>query len=351
MRRTIVTLALCLLIAPVSSRSQVYDASGKVVRVTGLRASPLRGINLRAGPRRTSDSLAALTPATCLLILEDRGSWLRVQICGTRRQGFVYRPNVSTPADGVVNRLLRDEPALKAGNLEPGQVRAIGQTATPQVRTAAEIWNRYGGLLERVSAEVGIEPAAAIAVIAAESRGSAFHGSHPVIRFENHVFWDLWGERNPVVFARFFRFRRDPPRTLGHEYRTTPDGQWKSFHNQQAQEWSALQFASRFDRRSAYRSASWGLTQILGVHHGTVGYSNVDSMVARFSDPQTGVRWQILAFFDFIRGRLRNSTAVMALRNRDWVSFAQVYNGFGLEAQYSKALSEYYDAARVVLGR
>ena len=82
-----------------------------------------------------------------------------------------------------------------------------------------------------------------------------------------------------------------------------------------------------------------------------MGYSTVDSMVASFSNPRTGVRWQILAFFDFVRGRLRNSTAVMALRNRDWVSFAQVYNGFGQEVQYSKALSEYYDAARVLLSR
>jgi hypothetical protein len=346
MRIAILALAVCLCGAPVGTHAQV---GGKVLSVAGVRAFPLQSIYLRAGPHRASAVLGELASATPLRVTEDHGSWLKVRVIATGREGYVYRPNVSTELDGEVNELLSKNPTLLQGGLAPPRPRTL-RRGSAQMLQAAEIWNKYGGLLDRVAAEVGIEPAAAIAVIAAESQGAAFADGHPVVRFENHLFWDQWGQEHPQDFDQFFQFSRTEPRSQGHRYREAPGQSWRPFHDRQPTEWSALQVARGLNAERAYRSASWGLTQILGVHHGKLGYGTAQAMVDRFSDQTVGVRLQILAFFDYIRSRLRNSTAVMALRTHDWVSFAQVYNGFGREDEYSKRLREYYAAATTVLG-
>src|SRR4029453_19547684 len=71
-------------------------------------------------------------------------------------------------------------------------------------RRAGETWNRYGGMLAPLCDSVDIAPSAAVAVLCVESSGKGFVGNRMVIRFENHVFWDQWGKREPETYNRFF---------------------------------------------------------------------------------------------------------------------------------------------------
>lgn len=352
MRGAIIQLITGLCVAVVPAHGQTTDAAGKALTLVGVQATPLSEVRLRAGPSLSSSVLGLVQGGTCLRVIEDRGAWLKVRVCNSLREGFVYRPRVSTSADVVVDRLLRDDPSLRSAPLAPPVPRRPPPGASDHTKRTAEIWNQYGGLLERLCAELHVDPAAAIAVLAAESGGTAFVQDRPVIRFENHLFWDTWGTRNAATFERHFRFRRMGDRTREHQFRPADGQPWRTFHDQgQEREWSVLEFARRLERASAYRSTSWGLPQILGANHRKVGYGSVEEMVASFSDPRNGARMQILAFFDFVRGRLRNAPGVMALRRRDWTSFAQLYNGPGREEEYIKPLSTYYDAATSLLSR
>lgn len=351
MRGAIIQLTIVLSAAlPVDA--QTTDAEGKSLTLVGVEARPLDEVRLRTGPSLSSSVVVMLQRDTCLRVLEDRGAWLKVRVCNSTREGFVYRPRVSTSADVVVDRFLREDPSLRSAPLAPAIPRRPPPDAGAHTKRTAEIWNQYGGLLERLCAEMHIDPAAAIAVLAAESGGTAFVRDRPVIRFENHLFWDSWGARNAARFERHFRFRREGDRTREHQFLPPGGKSWQPIHDRgQDLEWSVLEFARGLERASANQSTSWGLPQILGANYRKAGYGSVEAMVASFSDPRTGARMQILAFFDFVRGRLRNAPGVMALRRRDWTSFAQLYNGPGRETEYIKPISTYYDAASELLSR
>jgi len=78
---------------------------------------------------------------------------------------------------------------------------------TAAQKTVAQTWNSQGALLQALSDTVGLEPAAAVAVLCVESGGKGFaDDGRMVIRFENHVFWDKWGKVHADVFNAHFRF-------------------------------------------------------------------------------------------------------------------------------------------------
>ena len=66
-----------------------------------------------------------------------------------------------------------------------------------------------------------------------------------------------------------------------------------------------------------------GLTQILGANHRAIGYASPDAMFAAFAADE---KFQLLGFFNFVKNGQRQITA---LQNRDFVSFARIYNGPG----------------------
>jgi N-acetylmuramidase len=347
MRIAILALAACLSVSPVSTPAQ----QNKTISLVGAAAKAPEGANLRAGPRITSDSIGRIAPNACMHVIADSIAWLKVRECASGREGYVYRLLVSTDADVRIGRRLRDDPTLPRLGLAPrSQVRTSTAQANRRAQRVVEIWNRYGGLLETLSGRLRIEPAVVAAVIAAESEGAGFVGGRPVIRFENHVFWDLWGKDNATIFQRYFCSGFDQCQVKEHAFRPAPDQQWRTFHNQgQALEWAVLDLACRLDRTNAYRATSWGLTQIMGRNYREIGYPSVEAMVASFSNSQTGIHMQIIGFFDFVQGPLQNSPSVAALRTRNWNSFAQLYNGLRTGQGYTAPLAAYYEAASRVL--
>jgi hypothetical protein len=205
--------------------------------------------------------------------------------------------------------------------------------------TLQEIWQRFGALLGRESARLGIDPAVALAVLLAESGGrTAAADGRMIIRFENHIFFQKWGASNPELFNRFFQFDANE-KWKGHRWRRSPNDPWQECHQSQAGEWEILEFARSMHEETALQSISMGAAQIMGFNFPALGYTSAAEM---FRDFQRGEENQIRGFFRFVEAK----GLVDALRRGDHLAFAQGYNGSGQAPLYRDIIMRYLDRIR-----
>jgi hypothetical protein len=202
----------------------------------------------------------------------------------------------------------------------------------------AGVWNRYGAALRTEAQRLGIDPAVAAALLAAESNG---HGFGPdgrlLIRFENHVFYDQWGKHNQAQFFACFAFDSSE-QWRGHRWRPDAGAAWQDVHQgNQAAEWQVFTFARQLDETAALLSISMGIAQIMGFNYSMVGFATVQEM---FRTYQGSIAAQIGGFFNFVSAR----RLVDAVRNGDLRAFAIGYNGPGQADAYSAILRSYLAA-------
>ena len=207
----------------------------------------------------------------------------------------------------------------------------------------AKAWNSYGGLLEELADVLGFAPAAAVAVLCAESSGSGFGPDGRMkIRFENHVFYSRWGKKNQAKFDEHFKF--DPEQKWrGHYWRSSKDLPWERLHTSstgQKGEWAVLEFARGLADEEALDSISMGAPQVMGFNSPKVGY---DTALEMFTAWQMGDREQIVGLFDFIRS---SHKMVRALREKDYEAFAYRYNGSGKAKHYGEIIEGYVEDAQ-----
>jgi len=235
----------------------------------------------------------------------------------------------------------KDDKDLKTALLAP--MHTIAKPPTGTLGTVARTYNRIGGLVDRLGAVIEIDPLAALAVWMVESGGRAFVKNEPVLRFENHVYWDRWGGDHAATFDQHFVFGGHGAigkRWEGHKWRKDRKDAWKSFHGTQAGEYEVYRFAKTLSGRElAAQSASWGGTQVMGFNHALTGYASACDMVDAFMDDE---RWQVLGFFDFCR----SAGLIGAIKAQDWVTFGNGYNGPGGGASYGPKLKSIVDLKR-----
>ena len=309
--------------------ARVY-VSTQVAGASGGNIVPLPGwdtINIRSAP--------STDPSTDVGDLNKDQS---LELIGGPSTGwFVARVYLSAQFSQVVSDQPAPSPAsldvpsgspltlaeLQALSLTPARKLNAPAGAGQTALNAARLWNKYGGVLEPLSARIGIDKAVAVAVIAIESGGSGIGpDGRMIIRFENHLFWSFWGKANPAAYNQYFVFDQDTS-WKGHQYRPQPNSPWLNVHQNQNSEWAAFNLASTLAATAAKESISMGLTQILGANHRAIGYASPDAMFAAFAADE---KFQLLGFFNFVKNDQRQITA---LQNRDFVSFARIYNGPG----------------------
>lgn len=164
--------------------------------------------------------------------------------------------------------------------------------------------------IRKVAAELGIEPAALLAVVEVESGGAAFAPvggrQEPLIRFEGHYFdRRLAGEK---------RLRA---RAAGL---SSPVAGAVKNPKSQAGRWRLLERAAEIDRQAAHESVSWGIGQVMGAHWQWLGYGSFEELVA---EARSGVEGQVRLMVRYIR----KAGLLDALRQQDWKAFARGYNG------------------------
>lgn len=201
-----------------------------------------------------------------------------------------------------------------------------------------------------------LDPAVAVAVLCVESRGRGFaRNGRMIIRFENHIFWRYWGKSHPSLFFDHFRF--DPrKRWRGHKFRKTQKFEWTNFHQKgQTGEWQVFEFARSKHQRFSMYSVSVGMPQIMGFNHKKIGYKSVKKMFDSFARSE---RNQIIGLFDFISARGATpaggqgsaygraglgSNLTVALRKKNFFTFAKLYNGPGKARIYADRMKRYYE--------
>lgn len=201
------------------------------------------------------------------------------------------------------------------GDMAPNGPLAVGNT--PLERQIAALWNAKGGLIKSEAARLGIENGVAAAVMSVESGGEGFRGGQMVIRFEKHIFRDLTG-RNV----------------------------WVRHSGRQADEYDAFKRAKAINSEAAHDSISMGAAQIMGFNAERIGYANASEMFEDFIRSESA---QLKGMFEFIR---TSRGLHRAAKNKDWATFAHLYNGPGYAANaYDTKMAAAYQAFNRVMAR
>ncbi len=244
--------------------------------------------------------------------------------------------------------LFLDSKDLQAVALTPSVAIPLNASWAAAKKQIAECYNRIGGLIEAIATNLGIETAVPLGIWFVESNGVAHIVNRAIIRFENHVFFDNWGNANQASFDQHFQFGTRAPATgagcgkrhLCHKFRAGTTGAFSTFHGNQADEYTTLNFARTLADNEAIQSISIGGPQIMGGHYHRLGYDTPRAMYDAF---QAGERPHVLGFFDYLLvfGLIAAATA------KRWTEIGSGYNGDG--ATYGPKLETAYNDARTVL--
>jgi hypothetical protein len=156
--------------------------------------------------------------------------------------------------------------------------------------------------MDAAAAAIGVGLAELWAVIRVETRGCGFlPDRRPHTLYERHVFHRL----TCAAFASC------PPEISSSK----PGGYLGG-----SREYDRLTRALAFDRHAALSSTSWGIGQVMGFHAKSLGFTDVEEMVADMIASEDG---QLGALVRFVVVQKLDR----ALRDHHWAGFARRYNG------------------------
>lgn len=179
----------------------------------------------------------------------------------------------------------------------------------------------------KVAIDLNVDLACIKAVKTVESGGSGLVNGRPKMLFEGHVFWKELKAigLNPNTYAS------------GNENILYPSWTKTHYGKTQDQEFARLSKAANISKETAYRSASYGLFQIMGNNCKLCGYKSASEM---YKDWSTSELKQLEGFANFIK----NSNLTPYLQKYDWAGFAKRYNGPGYaQNKYDQKLKDAYN--------
>ncbi|WP_267874713.1 N-acetylmuramidase domain-containing protein [Methylomonas albis] len=110
-----------------------------------------------------------------------------------------------------------------------------------------------------------------------------------------------------------------------------------------AREYARLGDALALDRQSALKSASWGIGQVMGTNYKSGGFDEVEATVTTMVNDEDS---QLLTMANFIKSNHLDG----ALQNKNWETFARVYNGANFkDNDYDSRLVSSYAQFKVTL--
>jgi hypothetical protein len=302
-------------------------------------------LNVREQPNTESPILGTLKKNDIVNILQEYQNWLKIKY--NNREAFIYKTyvDISTvplelnPIVGS-NKYFYQRKDLATYPMQPNHKINVPNDYNEAI--AANTWNNYGGLIEKISKELQIDVATALSVLCVESSGKGFQNDKMIIRFENHVFYLFWGQDHQDEFNKYFKFDR-ANRREGHYFRPSPEDNWEVCHTNQQMEWKVLEFAMKINKTAALQSISMGAPQIMGFNYKLIGYKSPQQMFDMFSKD---IRYHLLALFDFCKYKPQR---IRYLQRRDFYSFSVEYNGPTAPKAYEKRLLKYYHIYRNIL--
>lgn len=177
--------------------------------------------------------------------------------------------------------------------------------------------------------EFNIEVAALKAIFKVEAGGkSGFlkeDSNIPVTLEEGHI---------------FYKYLQNKHKNAAEIAKKYPDICYKSWTKQHYKtglnEYKRYLKAAEIDEECAMLATSWGMGQCMGFNHKACGYNSVQSFVKAMYESE---RNQLLAMCNFIKS---NKKMYTALKDKDFTTFASLYNGSGQVEYYANKLKKAY---------
>lgn len=164
-------------------------------------------------------------------------------------------------------------------------------------------WSLSAGGLAAAAGRLGVDAAEVWTVLRVETSGCGFlPDRRPQILYERHIFHRL---------------------TLGqYDDGDISDPAPGGYGPKGAHQYDRLAAAAARDRTAALQSASWGISQIMGMNYRMAGFADVESMVAAMLESEDA---QLTAMGSFLLAAGLHAP----LQAHDWTAFARGYNGPG----------------------
>lgn len=184
---------------------------------------------------------------------------------------------------------------------------------------------------ETFASKYQIEKAAVKAVQEVEAAGRGFVQGHIKLLFEGHIFWkelknvgiqpsSIQAGNENILYPKYF----------------TPNPYYRE------NQLNRLNKAIRIQEEAAYRSASYGLFQIMGFHAQDMGFDSAKKMVDYLSQSEAN---QLDVFGKFAE----KNNLLSFIRNHDWAGFAKRYNGSAYKTnKYDEKLAKAYTRYSII---
>ena len=222
-------------------------------------------LNFRPEPSTRRPPLGQLKRGDLVKIVGRAGNWYKIQ--SGDKTGYVYGNFLEIQDDLPFHQFLFEQEALRIHPLEPSSSETIEVVSdfSRNEKQVARTWNHFGGLIQKLSEVVDIDPGSALAVLVVESSGRGFSSDgRMIIRFENHKFLKYYGKNNPDTFKAHFKYDQNK-RWLGHQFRKSPTGTLEKIPREPIQRMGGVRLCARVERISGNTLDQHGLTADHGV--------------------------------------------------------------------------------------
>ena len=184
---------------------------------------------------------------------------------------------------------------------------------------------------KELASQFNIEIAALKAIFKVEAGGkSGFlkeDPNIPVTLEEGHIFY------------KYLQNKHKNAAEIAKTHPTICYKSWtKQYYKSGLNEYKRYLEAKEIDEECAMLATSWGMGQCMGFNYKACGYNSVKEFVDAM---YVSERNQLLAMCNFIKS---NSKMYKALQNKDFNTFASIYNGPGQVEYYGSKLKQAYNS-------
>ena len=183
---------------------------------------------------------------------------------------------------------------------------------------------------DELAQKFNIEKAALKAIFTVEAGGkSGFlkeDPNIPVTLEEGHIFY------------KYIQNKHKNAAEIAKKYPDICYKSWtKQYYKTGLNEYKRYLKAAEIDEECAMLATSWGMGQCMGFNYKACGYNSVQEFVKAMYESE---RNQLLAMCNFIKS---NNKMYKALQNKDFKTFASIYNGSGQVNYYGSKLEQAYE--------
>lgn len=248
---------------------------------------------------------------------------------------------------------LKNDSELLTISLVPEKAVVVAHPANDHVTAAANVYNRLGCLLARLSIEYRVDVASVIAIWVAQTGGRIFTPKRASLYFEVQRFFSVWGHRYRQEFDTYFRFggfnlQQGQP-WENHEYREDSERMYRGVHHNQNSEYAALTMARTLAGDSvALTAACVGGCLLSVAEFSSAGYGSPIEMFDAFQESE---RTHVIGFFDYCAAKPAPKTKdlIRYLRARDWEHFAMHYPAADQTPMEVRRLQSAYASAKAMM--